>query len=194
MMLAKVTSHSAELRLGSYRFAGLSLFLFGSAVSVVLLGVSVAVRGFAADFGAFAVMVIGFQMRRGKRWTANWAVGAALYYALCMAIVATSMLLHIAPFPAMLPKGHVYHALVLSVILGLWIWSAVNIPLVIGARRAMIILGRIAAGHCATCNYDLRATDARCPECGTDTELRSLPGSTEFFEVNGSFPESRCDS
>ncbi|MDB5297627.1 MAG: hypothetical protein JWO31_3610, partial [Phycisphaerales bacterium] len=42
-----------------------------------------------------------------------------------------------------------------------WAWSA--------ARRAQR-LGRLSAGRCPACGYDLRARPGRCPECGAEPE------------------------
>jgi hypothetical protein len=45
------------------------------------------------------------------------------------------------------------------------LWSVVRRSRRRGARR-------VAAGRCPNCNYDLRATPDRCPECGTVPEKK----------------------
>ena len=60
-----------------------------------------------------------------------------------------------------------------SRVLALPMWAAVpllaGVPLLLAARahvRHARRLRRAAAGQCARCGYDLRASPARCPECG----------------------------
>lgn len=61
-------------------------------------------------------------------------------------------------------------------------WSAallsVGLPVAWAVEWARRRRRRIAAGRCAVCGYDLRASPQRCPECGTPVIPDSRPIST----------------
>jgi hypothetical protein len=55
-----------------------------------------------------------------------------------------------------------------TILLPMWfVVAALGVLPVVSARRARRRMRRTDSGHCPACNYDLRATPDRCPECGT---------------------------
>ena len=71
--------------------------------------------------------------------------------------------------------AHYAHVRGWSLVLPYWFHVlATAVPAVVGLRVAGYLLRRRRrlAGLCPACGYDLRATPARCPECGAAVTLR----------------------
>jgi predicted amidophosphoribosyltransferase len=52
------------------------------------------------------------------------------------------------------------------------------VPLVVGASRCRPMI-RARRGLCAVCGYDLRASNIRCPECGTPMGMTTETETTK---------------
>jgi hypothetical protein len=80
---------------------------------------------------------------------------------------------HIAPAGKPAPLGNVWAS---HGVVGIRCWFAMLasllliVPWVFCSFRERRIRGRSRQGLCPKCGYDLRATPARCPECGTRVE------------------------
>jgi len=58
--------------------------------------------------------------------------------------------------------------------------AAAVMPCVMAVRfgRRRVRSGRLAAGRCGRCGYDLRASAGRCPECGSTADIASGAAAT----------------
>jgi hypothetical protein len=64
---------------------------------------------------------------------------------------------------------------------------AVLSPSLLRLRRRLRKTWRLAAGQCAVCGFDMRATPGRCPECGTvpvKDEVRTIKWGQERERTN----------
>jgi hypothetical protein len=63
------------------------------------------------------------------------------------------------------------------------LWSPVALTAPLPALRLLGVFRlrrRVRSGHCAACGYDLRASPARCPECGTPAPPDAAAATSAF--------------